>query len=64
MMCSSSAKDLRSHRKWPMIGKLEGPGGSLRLRAEFLEGKQRLMRALRKAAMEMETRMRNQVSMI
>lgn len=58
---SISKKDLRSHKKLPMIGKVEGPGG--RVWVSFLGGEKRLKKALR--IREMETamrRMKNQVS--
>lgn len=58
-MDSISAKDLRSHKMFPMMGKLKGPGGRRWL---LVEENTRLKRALRRAAVEMVMRIRNQVS--
>ncbi|PKI37753.1 hypothetical protein CRG98_041870 [Punica granatum] len=54
-MGSSSVKDLRSHRRFPMRGKVRGPGGSLGPAEEGEERRPRrgLMRAARQRVMTM-----------
>jgi len=50
--------DMRSHSTWPMKGKDRGPGG------RFLVVKKLLKIIFKKREMEMETRIRNQLSIL
>lgn len=49
---------MRSHSKWPMKGKDRGPGG------RFLEVKKLLKIVFKNRETEMETRIRNQLSIL
>ena len=50
--------DMRSHSTWPMKGKDRGPGG------RFLEVKKLLKIVFKNRETEMETRIRNQLSIL
>lgn len=57
-MASISEVDLRSHSKFPIMGRVGGPGG------RCLRGKRRLIQALRRKAMEIQRRMVKQVCIL